>query len=252
MTKKERKTMLECYRSRYIAHRGLFDNSKDAPENTILAFKRAVDAGYGIELDVQLSKDKHVVVAHDYDLKRICGHNKAIKDLSYKELIENKIFNSAESIPLFTDVLQVINGKVPLIVEIKTEEEYKEICTLTDKILSAYTGTYCVESFSPFVVNWYKINRPEIIRGQLADDFLFKKRFKSKIKNYILTNMVYNAVSKPDFIAYNHQFKNKKILQFWKKILGCNLAAWTIKSQKELDDAMKIFDIIIFDSFIPK
>lgn len=252
MTKKERKTTIECFKSHYIAHRGLFDNSKDAPENSIMAFKKAVDAGYGIELDVQLSKDKCVVVAHDYDLKRICGVDKIIKDLSYKELSEYNILNSAESIPLFTDVLRVINGKVPLIVEIKAERDYEETCRFAAQILSEYKGTYCVESFSPYVVCWYKRNCPNVIRGQLADDFLHKKHFKSNMQNFILTNMIYNLVSIPDFIAYNHQYQNKKILRFWKKLLGCSLVAWTIKAQEELDAAVKLFDIIIFDNFIPK
>ncbi|MCL2319429.1 MAG: hypothetical protein FWC45_05035, partial [Treponema sp.] len=92
----------------------------------------------------------------------------------------------------------------------------------------------------------------EVIRGQLADDFLYSKYFKSAVKNWILTVMLFNAVSRPDFIAYNHQFSYKKCLGFWKKLLGCSLAAWTIKSQEELDRASKKFDIIIFDNFFPK
>jgi len=248
----DRQAALNCYKSCYIAHRGLFDNDKDAPENTISAFKRAVDAGYGIELDVQLSRDKRVVVAHDYTLKRICGEDKFINDLSFPELRSYKIMNSCESIPLLTDVLQIIDGKVPLIVEIKAEKDYKEVCLLTAEILSAYSGAYCVESFSPYVIRWFKRNYPSVIRGQLADDFVHKKYFKSKIQNWVLTNMIFNAVNKPDFIAYNHHFKNRKCLFFWKKILGCSMAAWTIKSQAELDNAAGFFDIIIFDSFIPK
>jgi glycerophosphoryl diester phosphodiesterase len=249
---KKRQAALDCYKNCYIAHRGLFDNAGDGPENTIQAFKKAVEAGYGIELDVQLSQDKRVVVTHDYTLERICGENKNIKDLSYQELCGYKIMNSAESIPLLTDVLQVIDGKVPLIVEIKTEGDFEEVCALTYQILSAYKGIFCIESFSPYVVGWFKRNHLEIIRGQLADDFLKKKHFKSVIKNWILTNMVYNVTSRPDFIAYNHQFSDKKCLSFWKKILGCSLVAWTVKSQEELDRASKRFDIFIFDSFIPK
>jgi glycerophosphoryl diester phosphodiesterase len=249
---KERQAALDCYKTHYIAHRGLFDNVKEVPENTVPAFKKAVEAGYGIELDVQLSRDKHVVVTHDYNLKRICGENKDIKDLSYQELCAYKIMNSAESIPLLTDVLQVVDGKVPLIVEIKTEGDFIELCMLTAEILCAYKGTFCVESFSPYVVGWYKKNHPKIIRGQLADDFSIKRYFKSAMKNWILTNMAYNVIGRPDFIAYNHQFGDKKCLGFWKKILGCSLAAWTIKSQEELDRAAKRFDIFIFDSFIPK
>ena len=249
---KKRQDVLNHYKSCYIAHRGLFDNGRDAPENTIPAFRKAVEAGYGIELDVQLSRDRQVVVVHDYTLERYCGEDRCIKDLSFPELCRYKIMNSAETIPLLVDVLGVIDGKVPLIVEIKTEGEYKEICELTANILSTYTGIYCIESFSPYVVGWYKRNCPEIIRGQLADDFLHKKYFKSSLKNWVLTNMLHNVINKPDFIAYNHRFWNRKCLGLWKKILACSLAAWTVKSQEDLDKAAKVFDIIIFDSFIPQ
>jgi len=249
---KERQTIFDYFKANYIAHRGFFDNTKDAPENTIRAFKNAIDSGYGIELDIQLSKDKQVVVTHDYTLKRICGVDKKISDLSFQELSNYKIMNSNETIPLFIDILRIVDGKVPLIVELKVENDYKELCVLATEILSSYTGIYCIESFSPYIVGWFKKNKPEIIRGQLADDFLHKMYFKSKIKNWMLTNMVFNIFNKPDFIAYNHIYSDKKCIKFWQKTLGCSLVAWTIKSQEELELATKIFDIIIFDSFIPK
>ena len=246
-----RKDWINSFKTFYIAHRGLFDNKTDAPENTMLAFKRAVDAGYGIELDVQITKDKQIVVTHDYNLKRICDKDILIKDLSYKEFCKYKILNSDESIPLFTDVLKLVNGKVPLIVEIKTESDYKEVTKLTSDILSSYTGEYCIESFSPYVVGWLKRNKPEIIRGQLSSDFIIKKFYKSAFKNWALTNMVYNIFSKPDFIAYNHKYGDKKCIKFWKKILGLSTIAWTVKSQEELTQALKMFDVAVFDSFIP-
>jgi len=251
MKRSDRKAAFNNFKSHYYAHRGLFDNNSGAPENTIPAFKRAVDDGFGVEMDVQLTKDKRVVIAHDYSLKRICGEDKLIKDLSYLELRGYKILNSGEAIPLFSDALQIIDGKVPVIVEIKAEEDFKDTCELTSGILSSYRGLYCVESFSPYVVGWYKKKCPDVIRGQLSDDYLFFNYLKSKFKNWALTNMIYNAAYKPDFIAYNYQFKDKKCLSFWKKILKCGTAAWTIKSQEELDAASEMFDIIIFDSFTP-
>ena len=249
---KKRQIEPNYLRPHCIAHRGLFDNTGDAPENTIPAFKKAADAGYGIELDVQLTMDKHIVVTHDYDLKRICNTDKLVNNLSYQELRQYKIFNSNELIPLFSEVLKVIDGKVPLLVEIKAEGVYEETCRLTAEILSAYSGVYIIESFSPHVVNWYRRNHPEIIRGQLADDFVKQRYFKSILLNLALTNMAFNVLTRPDFIAYNHYYSDKKCLKFWKKTLGCSLAAWTVKSQAELDNISKIFDIIIFDGFMPK
>ena len=243
--------ILNQFKSRYIAHRGLFNNNTNAPENTIAAFKNAVKAGFGIELDIQLSKDKQVVVAHDYSLKRICGIEKEISELSYQEICKYNILNSKEKIPLLTDVLSLVSGKVPLLIELKAEKNCKELCSLAAKILNSYSGVYCIESFSPFAVGWFKKHQPNVVRGQLADDFSGKKYFKSALKNWILTNMFFNAIYKPDFIAYNHEVGSKKCIKFWKKKLGCFLAAWTITSQEELDRAAKLFDILIFDSFMP-
>ena len=250
--KKNRLSILNVFKERYVAHRGLFDNASEAPENTMPAFKKAVEAGYGIELDVQLSKDNKVVVTHDYSLKRICGMDKLVIDLTYNELSKHKILNSQETIPLLSDVLDSVNGKVPIIVELKAERDYEEICRLTNDVLLNYNGIYCVESFSPFVVNWFRKKSPDVIRGQLADDFLHKGRFKSTVKNWLLTNMAFNFITRPDFVAYNHEFGKKRCIGFWKKVLGCYLVAYTVKSQDGLNKAAEKFDIIIFDSFTPQ
>ena len=102
-----------------IAHRGLFDNNAEAPENSLAAFRNAVEHGFGMELDVQLTKDEKLVVFHDFDLKRMCGVHKKLTELTYAELEQYFLKNSTEKIPLFSDVLELINGKVPLVVEIK-------------------------------------------------------------------------------------------------------------------------------------
>jgi len=160
-------------------------------------------------------------------------------------------FIPANLSPLLSDVLRIIDGKVPLIVEIKTENKVTEICAATARILSSYGGPYCIQSFSPIAVRWFACHCPRIVRGQLVDDFIHTKYFQSPVKNALLTYMPYNIITKPDFIACNHRFRNKHILLLWKRISGCRLAAWTVTSQEELAAAMKFFDIFIFDSFIP-
>lgn len=155
-------------KNHYYAHRGLYDNTSPAPENSMAAFTLAVNAGFGIELDVQLTKDEVPVVFHDSSLKRVCGVDKKISQLTFAELSEYQLYDSGETIPRFADVLALVNGQVPLIVELKFDDWNPRVCELADSLLSSYSGVYCIESFHPMAVYWYRKNRPHIVRGQLA------------------------------------------------------------------------------------
>lgn len=128
----------------YYAHRGLHDNASEAPENSLAAFVRAVKAGYGIEMDIQLSKDRIPVVFHDFTLKRVCGREGKVCDYTYQELKEFKLYNSGETIPRFEDVLKAVGGRVPLIVELKVEWMDISVCPLADALLQDYRGLYCL------------------------------------------------------------------------------------------------------------
>lgn len=152
------------------AHRGLFDNESGPPENSLPAFARAVEGGYGIELDVQLSRDGKLVVFHDDDLARMCSAEGRVDSYSYEELREMPLLGSGERIPLFTEVLELVAGRVPLIVELKMSPVNNyPVCEAANRILSGYRGAYCVESFSPLAVRWYRKHRPDVVRGQLSD-----------------------------------------------------------------------------------
>lgn len=234
----------------HYAHRGLYDNETDAPENSMAAFRKAVEAGFGIELDVQLTKDRIPVVFHDETLKRVCGVEGKVRDYTFEQLQGFFICNSREKIPKFIDFLKMVNGRVPLIVEIKIHENANAVCKEVDKLLSEYHGVYCIESFHPFAVNWYKLHKPEIVRGQLSSDFVKEgrpRRTDETLVQYLVTNFI----CKPDFIAYNHHGKNnisRLICRYFYRALS---VAWTIKSQAELDAAKKDFDLFIFEGFIP-
>ncbi len=232
------------------AHRGLHDNETQAPENSLAAFQKAVEAGYGIELDVQLSKDKIPVVFHDFTLKRICGVEGKVTDYTYEELQKFRLAQSNQTIPEFSEVLRLVDGKVPLIVELKIEGLNTEVCPLADELLCAYKGVYCIESFNPLGVKWYRDHRPEVFRGQLAEQFLKHQEFNSPLY-FVLQNLLFNFLTKPDFIAYNHKHAKALSLRICHRMYHNVAAAWTIKSQAELDAARKYFDIFIFDSFIP-
>lgn len=236
----------------YFAHRGLFDNERDYPENTLAAFSRAVEAGYGVELDVRLTKDDKLVVAHDTGLRRICGKDVAIRDMTYEELSQCHVLGSSQTIPLFGDVLDVIGGRVPLIVEIKAERNPLKSSRLTDEALSSYPGTYCIESFDPRVLVWYRAHRPSVIRGQLSNDFSHSPGTGIRALDAMLSAMLFNPLTWPDFIAYGWVYARKPSVRFWHAILRCPLVAWNITSQQALDEAKQGFDAYIFDSFTPE
>lgn len=235
------------------AHRGLHDNAGEAPENSMAAFRKAVEAGYGIELDVQLTKDKVAVVFHDFTLKRMCGAEGKVSDYTYEELQQFSLASSEEKIPKFTDFLALVNGRVPLIIEYKIAGGNTEVCSVADEILQGYKGLYCIESFNPLGVRWYRKHRPEIIRGQLADNFIKsgEKEF-SVFLYFALHHLLFNFITKPDFIAYNHHNYRDLSRLLCRHMFGCLSVAWTIKSKRELEERKGDFDLFIFDSFVPE
>ncbi len=235
----------------YYAHRGLHDNSTDAPENSMRAFKKAVDEGYGIELDIQLSKDNVPVVFHDFTLQRICGVNGRVSDYTFEELQEFSLCGTDQKIPRFTDFLNLVNGQVPLIVEFKIENRDLSLCPIADEILCSYPGTYCMESFNPFGVRWYRKHRPDVIRGQLSEAFMWGDEYRG-ILYFALHNLLFNFLTKPDFIAYNCKHKKALSRNLCKRLYHNTAVAWTVKSQSELEAIRKDFDLFIFDSFVPK
>ena len=175
-----------------IAHRGLFDNETYAPENSIAAIQKAVEAGYGIEFDVQLSKDNVPVVFHDASLKRMCGVEGKVWEYTIEELQKLKLGKSNETIPTFAHVLEIVDGRVPLIIEYKMDRVNTKVCELGNALLEKYKGVYCIESFHPLAVLWYRKHRPDVIRGQLSQDYA-KTEYKG-IQYWLMKNLLTNFV----------------------------------------------------------
>ena len=231
----------------HYAHRGLFDNKTLAPENSLAAFRKAVEAGYGIELDVQLSKDKKMVVFHDATLKRMCGVEGNVWDYTLGELKQFRLADSHETIPTFEEFLQVVDGKVPFILEYKLDVAQTKVCELADEVLKDYKGTYCIESFHPLALMWYRKNRPDVLRGQLCEEFFRTAKFKGKLLYFVLSYLVFNFLTRPDFIAYNHEHAHNISRRICRKS-GALSVAYTIKSQQEYERVKDKFDLFIFDS----
>lgn len=249
-TNKGRQVEFTSYKETYIAHRGLFDN-QSIPENSELAFNAAVENGYGIELDVQLTRDGKLVVFHDATLIRMCGKDKRLVDCTYEELLDNRLGDTEEKIPLFEKVLKLIDGKVPLVVEIKSEGDFIRTAQVVAECMDSYNGDFCIESFNPFVISWFKKHRPHVLRGILSTDYKKSKINRSPIERFILTNLLLNWYAKPDFIAYNHKYCRQFSYKLCKWLYNPVNVTWTIRSQEELEKAKECFEIFIFDSFIP-
>ena len=211
------------------AHRGLF--SDELPENSLGAFRNAVENGYGIELDVQLSRDKKIVVFHDYTLKRMCGAGGRISDYTYDELSRMKLQGTEYTIPSFVDVLRLVGGKVPLLIELKGEDTNAELCKLIAPILDKYKGAYSVESFNPFLLRWFK---------------------KNPILSIVLSNMLTNVLSRPDFIAVNGNIRNTPMVHICESIMQARVFVWTVKNEKEYVTCRKEGRRTIFEKFEPK
>ncbi len=247
-----RSLQLTPFESTYIAHRGYFNNNLDCPENSLPAFQRAVKAGYGIELDVQLTKDGQIVVFHDASLKKMCSIKKQVTSCTYEELKSCQLLSTSHRIPLLTEVLKLVAGKVPLIIEIKPEGDNIETARQLSRLMKDYNGIYCIQSFHPLVLGWYKKHEPKVLRGLLSTNFRKNKINRDPVTSFLLTNLLLNWYCKPDFIAYNHKYADEFSYRLCRRLYPVVHAAWTIRSQEELDANKELFSIMIFDGFKPQ
>lgn len=229
-------------KNRIISHRGIHDN-KEIFENTLEAFELAIKEDYIIELDIRLTKDKKIVVFHDINTKRITNKNMIIEESNYDELNNQNIIH----IPLMEEVLNLVNGKVPLLIEIKPNKNNGEIESLLVSLLKKYKGKYAIQSFSPKTLYWFKRNHPDILRGQLASKF--KKTKISSIKKIILRNMLLNTITKPNFISYKYnELSLAQIKKYQKKKV--RIIGWTITNEIEYNHYKKYYDNLICEKFI--
>ncbi len=242
---------LEALRGWAYAHRGLHGNG--VPENSIQAFRMALEEGYGIELDVHLLKDGELAVIHDASLKRTAGADVKIEDLTVSDLLRYDLEETGEKIPLLRDVLTLFAGKAPLIIELKIERNnYPELAAAVCKMLDGYRGPYCLESFDPRCIHWLRKNRPELIRGQLTENFLENRSNKMPwLLKFLLTAQLMNFLLLPDFIAYKDGHRKRLGNFICCKLWGAQGVAWTIRSQKAFDAAIRDGWLPIFEGFRP-
>lgn len=241
--------------STLIAHRGIHDNDSGLIENSMPAFAETAAQGYAIELDVQLTKDKQLVVFHDKKLKRMFGKEAYLGDLTYQELSRLRLPASDQSVPLFSEVLSFVDGKVPILIEIKNEGEVGELESILYEELKGYSGQYAVQSFNPFSLKWFRDNAPEVLRGQLSGSFVVtdydvEYAGTSRLpwyKQFLLSNLLLDFESKPNFIAYETEHVSTSSVKNLRS-LGVPVLGWVIDDEDEFESVKGYFDNFIVNT----
>lgn len=234
----------------HYAHRGLYSKDQSIPENSLAAFAAAAASGYGMELDITITADGEVVVFHDDILSRACGVDKDIRECTLSELRDCRLFGTKEGIPLFSDMLELVDGRVPLIVELKSTKRYRELCAETAALLDVYAGSYCIESFDPRIVRWFYLHRPEVVRGQLSCG-VHSYEGTPFYQSWLMSSLLTNAFCRPHFVAYRHQDAYRKLGLRAFRLMGGKLVAWTVQSYETAQHLRRAFDCIIFEYFRP-
>ena len=229
-------------KGRIISHRGIHNNI-DIFENTLESIKLALDKDYIIEIDVHITQDNQIIVFHDYTTKRLLKKDLTVEDITYEEINNHSIFHVATLI----EVLDLVDGKVPLLIEIKQLRKVGHLEEKLMNILNEYKGEYAIQSFNPKVLLWFKKNYPNILRGQLSSSFKRTKFFK--IKKLFLKSMFLNFLTKPNFISYKYnELSERKLKKLKKK--NIKVLGWTVKSKKDFKKYSHYYDNLICEEFI--
>ncbi len=241
---------LPALRGWAYAHRGLHEPG--VPENSMAAFRAALEHGYGIELDIHRMADGNLAVIHDTSLLRTAGVDVKIEDLTADDLSRYHLEDTEEVVPLFSQVLSLYDGKAPLIVELKSVgDNYAALCEAACDLLADYNGAYCIESFDPRCVAWLRKHRPQVIRGQLAENFCRSGGKLPPVLKFILTHQIENFLCLPDFVSY--KFADRKCFSNFlaRRLWGAQGVTWTIRSKQDFDAAVAEGWLPIFENFQP-
>lgn len=234
---------MRLFKNRFIAHRGLHKN-KMIPENSMLAFKAAIEKNYAIEFDINITKDNQIIVFHDYDLNRLCNKKENIEDVSYDFLKDLNLYESNEKIPLLKELLDEVAGKIPLIIEIKKHKNIGLLENILIEMLKEYKGEYFICSFEKDILFWLEKNKPKEIRGLIFESLPIK------FKKYEKTVFLYKYFkSKADFISLEDKLIDSSVYDFCKK-KELDIVVWTIKDKKSFQNIDKKVSAVIFENFI--
>ena len=245
---------MDSLKNKKYAHRGLHGTvgyDEFAAENSLTAFKRAKEHGFGIELDLRLTKDGEIVVIHDGTLERVTGEEGKVSELTLKEIQSKTLIGTSDCVPTLKEVLSLIDGAVPLLFELKEEGFDHTLSEKTAEILKDYKGEYMVESFSPFAFGAIKKHLPEIPRGFLAYKHTVNPESRA-LRFRLVQRFTFNFLVRPAFIAVHVKTPGLFPVPVVAAIFKTPLIAWTVKSKEEEIEAYKRgFSGIIFEGYMP-
>lgn len=241
---------LKWIQDNLIAHRGLYTKDQEIPENSISSYRNAMDKGYSIELDINVLKDGTVLAFHDFNFNRLCNDPRELRDVTYDECKDFTLCDTNEKIARFDEVLRLVNGQVPLLIELKPHGDVIFLCESFMKVIKDYQGVWAVFSFHPKVVSWFKKNYPDVIRGQISEYFKNDKDM-NPIAKHLMKTMFFNRFTKPDFISYGiYDMPNKYLDRLKKK--GITIISYAARSQADFDFVKKHYHNTVFEFFEPK
>jgi glycerophosphoryl diester phosphodiesterase len=230
-----------------IAHRGLHD--EEYPENSLPAFVAAANSGFALELDLHMSSDGRLVVFHDADLKRMTGQGGFVADVQAAALTQLRLSGTEYVIPLFEEVLELVEGKAPILAEIKAGSSMTRVGPVLRTLIAGYGGPVAVQSFDPRVLLWLKKHAPHVVRGQISGSFEGEQLCPAQ--EFLLRSMLLNVLSRPDFLAFDLRAMPSASVSAWRIILDAPLLLWTIRTPEELVEARKYGANVIFEAMRP-
>jgi glycerophosphoryl diester phosphodiesterase len=245
---------LEELRQFRYAHRGYHDKAADIPENSLAAFRRAAENGWGAELDVHLTADGRLAVIHDSSLKRVCGEgaNVCVEDMTAAQLAAYRLEGTDEKIPFLEEVLPIFEKTAPLIIELKVERRnHKKLCAAVWELLKDYKGHYCIESFQPEAVKWFNDRQPDVVRGQLVCRLRKNGAKVGWLSDFIMQNLLLNFLTRPDFIAYKYTDRNNLSFRLCRYLFKVQEVSWTVTKPEVQQALEKERAMIIFEQYNP-
>lgn len=230
-----------------FAHRGYHCAEKGVPENSLPAFQAAIDRGYGIELDVHLTGDGKLIVFHDDTLDRICGVSGMPETMTWAELSRLSLSGTSYGIPLLSDVLALVDARVPLLIELKIPTSSLAICRACLPLLEAYPGDFFVQSFHTMGLLWFRFHAPHILRGQLSCRLNSPHDRESCILRFLVRHLLCNLLGRPDFVSYKMTHLPSVSVTLLRKLFGLPIAVWTLRTSQALSYGRRHFDMQIFE-----
>lgn len=247
---------LDWLTRRPIAHRGYHNAAQGVIENTLPAVEAAMAKGFGIEVDLQLAADGEAVVFHDERLERLTGGVGLVKDRTAAELAEVPFRGTQARIPTLAQLLATVNGRVPLVIEIKSHARRaidEALTRRTVEVLAGYSGPFVCKSFDPEIVATLRQIAPELPRGIVSDDWRDKSHFPQfgTIERFALRHLLHAPRTRPHFVSYcidNLPAPGPSLL---KRLWGCPIISWTVRRPEQRERARIFADQIVFEGFDP-